>query len=203
MIDSLRRVAVYPGGFHRAASLCRPAGASPTTRAWGLRWIRPIPYWKLSASPTKETKPAEEHHRQTTLVPELSTDGAGPPCRWEWSLSVPLAAEDRKSTRLNSSHLGISYAVFCLIERHPLSPLFPYTTLFRSPRLGLAVDSSDPVLETIGVADEGDEAGGGAPSANDAGSRVVDRRRRTSVPLGMVAVSSASGGAVRSSIGGE
>src|SRR5258705_6626324 len=25
-----------------------------------------------------------------------------------------LAVEDRKSTRLNSSHLGISYAVFCL-----------------------------------------------------------------------------------------
>src|SRR3982751_2269321 len=99
---------------------------------------------------------------------------------------------DRKSTRLNSSHLGISYAVFCLkkktrcdrrfkaaaawsklaqirppcgarslprltqlgqdaseargsptgfffffflmIRRPPRSPLFPYTTLFRSPR---------------------------------------------------------------------
>src|SRR5262245_52531288 len=40
--------------------------------------------------------------------------------------------EDRKSTRLNSSHLGISYAVFCLILRLPRSPLFPYTTLFRS-----------------------------------------------------------------------
>src|SRR5438045_7477049 len=26
----------------------------------------------------------------------------------------PVAQEDRKSTRLNSSHLGISYAVFCL-----------------------------------------------------------------------------------------
>src|ERR1035438_5150862 len=26
----------------------------------------------------------------------------------------PEAAQDRKSTRLNSSHLGISYAVFCL-----------------------------------------------------------------------------------------
>src|ERR1039458_6401063 len=25
---------------------------------------------------------------------------------------------DRKSTRLNSSHLGISYAVFCLTEQH-------------------------------------------------------------------------------------
>src|SRR5436853_2167085 len=27
------------------------------------------------------------------------------------------AAEDRKSTRLNSSHLGISYAVFCLKKK--------------------------------------------------------------------------------------
>src|ERR1035438_5171356 len=27
---------------------------------------------------------------------------------------LPLVAIDRKSTRLNSSHLGISYAVFCL-----------------------------------------------------------------------------------------
>src|ERR1039458_2152633 len=41
---------------------------------------------------------------------------------------------DRKSTRLNSSHLGISYAVFFLIRiRRPRrSTLFPYTTLFRS-----------------------------------------------------------------------
>src|SRR5438045_5530677 len=28
--------------------------------------------------------------------------------------------EDRKSTRLNSSHLGISYAVFCLKKKHIL-----------------------------------------------------------------------------------
>src|SRR5690606_17522203 len=39
---------------------------------------------------------------------------------------------DRKSTRLNSSHVKISYAVFCLIRLPPRSPLFPYTTLFRS-----------------------------------------------------------------------
>src|SRR5574344_965937 len=51
---------------------------------------------------------------------------------------------DRKSTRLNSSHQIISYAVFCLkkkkkifffflmIRRPPRSTLFPYTTLFRS-----------------------------------------------------------------------
>src|SRR3712207_1842945 len=50
---------------------------------------------------------------------------------------VPI---DRKSTRLNSSHANISYAVFCLksiffflmIRRPPRSTLFPYTTLFRS-----------------------------------------------------------------------
>src|SRR5690625_4266915 len=39
---------------------------------------------------------------------------------------------DRKSTRLNSSHVAISYAVFCLLPRPPHPPLFPYTTLFRS-----------------------------------------------------------------------
>src|ERR1035438_2103888 len=46
------------------------------------------------------------------------------------SLHSPVI--DRKSTRLNSSHLGISYAVFCLVARPPRSTLFPYTTLFRS-----------------------------------------------------------------------
>src|ERR1039458_8908436 len=47
------------------------------------------------------------------------------------------AQPDRKSTRLNSSHLGISYAVFCLqsVRPPPRSTLFPYTTLFRSPRV--------------------------------------------------------------------
>src|ERR1039458_4463635 len=30
---------------------------------------------------------------------------------------MPLLGPDRKSTRLNSSHLGISYAVFCLKKK--------------------------------------------------------------------------------------
>ena len=51
---------------------------------------------------------------------------------------MTLNYTDRKSTRLNSSHITISYAVFCLkkiflmIRRPPRSTLFPYTTLFRS-----------------------------------------------------------------------
>src|SRR2546426_9297616 len=32
-------------------------------------------------------------------------------------LNAPASAQDRKSTRLNSSHLVISYAVFCLKKK--------------------------------------------------------------------------------------
>src|SRR5258705_6101491 len=35
-------------------------------------------------------------------------------CDLHHNLCCDLSHEDRKSTRLNSSHLGISYAVFCL-----------------------------------------------------------------------------------------
>src|SRR5262245_62391749 len=35
-----------------------------------------------------------------------------------WTINVAASAgQDRKSTRLNSSHLGISYAVFCLKKK--------------------------------------------------------------------------------------
>src|ERR1035438_10561490 len=34
-----------------------------------------------------------------------------------------LVEIDRKSTRLNSSHLGISYAVFCLKKKHILNTI--------------------------------------------------------------------------------
>src|ERR1039458_1007650 len=36
---------------------------------------------------------------------------------------MSLMARDRKSTRLNSSHLGISYAVFCLKKNKEPTPL--------------------------------------------------------------------------------
>src|SRR5436853_2992902 len=34
------------------------------------------------------------------------------------SLYIASSSKDRKSTRLNSSHLGISYAVFCLKKKN-------------------------------------------------------------------------------------
>src|SRR5262245_52389356 len=45
-------------------------------------------------------------------------------------MMLEVIEQDRKSTRLNSSHLGISYAVFC--TRPPTPLLLPSTTLFRS-----------------------------------------------------------------------
>src|SRR3712207_7019036 len=37
--------------------------------------------------------------------------------RGEGETDLPLAVSDRKSTRLNSSHANISYAVFCLKKK--------------------------------------------------------------------------------------
>src|SRR3712207_7831717 len=36
---------------------------------------------------------------------------------------ICTANEDRKSTRLNSSHANISYAVFCLKKKNPFTPI--------------------------------------------------------------------------------
>src|SRR5262245_64949580 len=55
----------------------------------------------------------------TTLFRSMSSGNGGT------SISMPIRsaiaakgpAQDRKSTRLNSSHLGISYAVFCLKKK--------------------------------------------------------------------------------------
>src|SRR5262245_65287409 len=43
--------------------------------------------------------------------------GIGPKDEIEGMIAAQMLASDRKSTRLNSSHLGISYAVFCLKKK--------------------------------------------------------------------------------------
>src|SRR5436853_2339477 len=40
-----------------------------------------------------------------------------PLIKWLTAFVKHKASQDRKSTRLNSSHLGISYAVFCLKKK--------------------------------------------------------------------------------------
>src|SRR5262245_62274809 len=43
--------------------------------------------------------------------------GTGPPPEIHHERRTSVTPRDRKSTRLNSSHLGISYAVFCLKKK--------------------------------------------------------------------------------------
>src|SRR3989442_5976849 len=45
-----------------------------------------------------------------------------------------ISLEDRKSTRLNSSHVRISYAVFCLKKKTPRAPAFAFYARIRRTR---------------------------------------------------------------------
>src|SRR5205814_10571725 len=53
---------------------------------------------------------------ETTIPSEHPTVDSLPPGQMRAGRRV-APSEDRKSTRLNSSHLGISYAVFCLKKK--------------------------------------------------------------------------------------
>src|SRR2546426_9222532 len=70
-----------------------------------------FPYTTLFRSHSTESRgyggePGDQFHRV----------GHGGDRRQSWR-GDPLRHEDRKSTRLNSSHLVISYAVFCLKKK--------------------------------------------------------------------------------------
>src|SRR5687768_18224410 len=54
-------------------------------------------------------------------------------------------ARDRKSTRLNSSHGYISYAVFCLKKKRPLTPIFRLAPTSRHSSLRGRVPVAPPV----------------------------------------------------------
>src|SRR5437762_9783851 len=75
--------------------------------------IRPPPRSTLFPYTTlfRSSRSAEGQTRHTSRLAAQAAPfaGHGCPCRWP--------AKDRKSTRLNSSHRCISYAVFCLKKK--------------------------------------------------------------------------------------
>src|SRR5437870_11324906 len=82
----------------------------------------------------------------TTEIYTLSLHDALPICRLPWFGAQSWASSsqgprgddaDRKSTRLNSSHVAISYAVFCLKKKKPKTP-------FRGRPLDESYDRSLP-----------------------------------------------------------
>src|SRR5438045_5738400 len=55
--------------------------------------------------------------------PRAAAGGAAPPAARARNARGGRARADRKSTRLNSSHLGISYAVFCLKKKTSINAM--------------------------------------------------------------------------------
>src|SRR2546426_8776807 len=82
-----------------------------------------FPYTTLFRSPRRADDDAA-HGLTRGEAPEVPDTSAPDAAAKAGSSATPAqASEDRKSTRLNSSHLVISYAVFCLkkkkhIHRH-------------------------------------------------------------------------------------
>src|SRR5439155_18845787 len=90
-------------------------------RDWGTTWAqRPQLFRNLDGTKFQEIPPASG----SGLADVIPARGA--------------AFGDRKSTRLNSSHVAISYAVFCLKKKNSMRPqniLLPLFLLFIAPPL--------------------------------------------------------------------
>src|SRR2546426_6266706 len=80
-----------------------------------------FPYTTLFRSPMSDVKPNGYGTKNSTLAEQFGADDrllAGATRNNYRPLLMKLNPErDRKSTRLNSSHLVISYAVFCLKKK--------------------------------------------------------------------------------------
>src|SRR5258705_3034800 len=77
--------------------------------------------------------------RQGSMARRLLERGASTTARASLRKFLDWCETDRKSTRLNSSHLGISYAVFCLKKKK----------LF-AKSLSTAIDFAVLVIHSIG-----------------------------------------------------
>src|SRR5256885_8144821 len=90
-----------------------------------------FPYTTLFRSPSTDT----EHSAVSVL--QASLFRVIPRVKYKVFPSAEksnmCADVDRKSTRLNSSHLVISYAVFCLKKKHTRPAVHAFDTLVRAP----------------------------------------------------------------------
>src|SRR5438477_6334187 len=80
--------------------------ARPPTTIYTLSLHDALPIFSTSASVGRD---------RDSHAPILAAAGAGVNGREDRGVAV--AVPDRKSTRLNSSHMSISYAVFCLKKK--------------------------------------------------------------------------------------
>src|SRR5438045_6546110 len=88
-----------------------PLGLSAALAAFSLFFTHPAAAENYTLS-LHDALPISGHGRITPCSPTGSRSTSRRRTPWRFS-----SGSDRKSTRLNSSHLGISYAVFCLKKK--------------------------------------------------------------------------------------
>src|SRR5256885_6283165 len=76
-----------------------------------------FPYTTLFRSATRPPPRVRGRRRSASLPPASPPDGERRRRNAPRNLRLPTRHVDRKSTRLNFSHLVISYAVFCLKKK--------------------------------------------------------------------------------------
>src|SRR3712207_8496626 len=77
-------------------------------------WASTVNRWR----PTLETEALQRARESAESALNLVTSGLLAPSRMYELRGVHALFADRKSTRLNSSHANISYAVFCLKKKN-------------------------------------------------------------------------------------
>src|SRR5699024_12359859 len=98
---------VFPIFLSFSCLCCR---AHPDLHSFPTRRSSDLPL--QLAEPLRRQHPGELHQE-----PGLRHHGRPPLHQLQLSPGFRLACPDRKSTRLNSSHVSISYAVFCLKKK--------------------------------------------------------------------------------------
>src|SRR5690349_3427108 len=108
VIDAARRLRKEPIGVQLAHAGRKASSQVP----WeGREWLRPDQSPWITVAPSPLAFGPGWHIPHQLTVDEIRQ-------QVEAFVSATLRAKDRKSTRLNSSHVEISYAVFCLKKKN-------------------------------------------------------------------------------------
>src|SRR5437868_15147096 len=98
---------------------CSSLASSPAAATWSLFFFTDPAPPQLYALSLHDALPICRHHRAgvSDLDPQPVAGARQPHLRRAASVEHGVGGADRKSTRLNSSHVSISYAVFCLKKK--------------------------------------------------------------------------------------